>query len=205
MRIDEFCDVHRACDEGREWARENCPTGMMSEAYEKLAKSENEEEKGYFAWTWARSFDQRTLRLIAVRMVRETPLADGRRVIDLLTDPRSLAALNVAERYANGMATDSDLAAAQDAASDAAWDAAKTVAGAVAWVAAKAVVWVTAKNVAWVAAGAAACNAARAEAKAAAWDAKAEAGAAAWVVASDAQLKILLSYGNPYAEGCNTC
>ena len=51
------------------------------------------------------------LRLFAVRCAR--------RVQHLMTDPRSVAALDVAERYANGEAKDDELSAAVDAA----WDA----------------------------------------------------------------------------------
>ena len=55
----------------------------------------------------------------------------ARRVQHLMTDPRSVAALDVAERYARGKATDEDLAAARAASraasiaasSDAAWAA----------------------------------------------------------------------------------
>ena len=45
----------------------------------------------------------------------------ARRVQHLMTDPRSIAAIDVAERHANGEATDAEL----DAAWDAAWDAAR--------------------------------------------------------------------------------
>jgi len=66
------------------------------------------------------------LRLFAIRCAR--------RVQHLMTDPRSIAELDVAERYANGEATDDEMSAARDAASaaaraaawdasDAAWDA----------------------------------------------------------------------------------
>ena len=48
-----------------------------------------------------------------------------RRVQHLMTDPRSVAALDVAERYANGAATEAELYAAWDAAGAAAWDAAR--------------------------------------------------------------------------------
>jgi hypothetical protein len=47
----------------------------------------------------------------------------GRRGQHRLTDPRSLAALDVAERHANGMATDEELRVARDDAEDAAADA----------------------------------------------------------------------------------
>ena len=47
----------------------------------------------------------------------------ARQVQYLMTDQRSIAALDVAERHANGDATDQELAAARDAAGDAAGDA----------------------------------------------------------------------------------
>ena len=95
---------------------------------------------------------QREMRLFAVWCAR--------RVEPLMADKRSKNALTIAERHANGVATDAELAAARDAARDAVW----------------------------AARGArAAARAARAAAKAAAWDA---AQAAAWDArdaASDAQ------------------
>ena len=69
-----------------------------------------------------------------------------RQVQHLMTDPRSLAALDVAERHANGHATDAELAAAGAAARDAAW-AAVWAAGAAAWAAAGA----AARDAAWAA------------------------------------------------------
>lgn len=79
--------------------------------------------------------DDRVWRLMAVAFVRETPLcdangvplADGRKVFDLLTDERSRQALIVAEQYANGEADDRALNAARDAA----WSAARGVQSAV--------------------------------------------------------------------------
>ena len=86
---------------------------------------------------------EREMRLYAVWCAR--------RVQHLMTDPRSLAALDVAERRANGQATDAELSAAWEAAWEAAGAAAGTAAGAAAW----------------AAAGAAARDAARAAARAA--------------------------------------
>ena len=64
-------------------------------------------------------------RMAAVRFAR--------RVQHLMKDPRSIAAIDVAERAAQGLATDAELAAAGDAAEDAAWDAAWGAAWGAAW------------------------------------------------------------------------
>jgi hypothetical protein len=76
----------------------------------------------------------------------------ARQVQHLMTDPRSLAALDVAERYAEGEATGEELTAAWDAARDAAWAAA--------WDAARDAARAAARAAAWAAAGAAARDAA---------------------------------------------
>jgi hypothetical protein len=110
-------------------------------------------------------------RLMAVAFVRETPLHDGRNVVDLATDERSLKALEVAELHALGRATDGELAAAWDAA----WGAAS--AGAAAWAAAATATWDAGGAAA--SAGAAARDAAWGAALDAAWD-------AAWAAALDA-------------------
>ena len=92
----------------------------------------------------------------------------ARKVQHLLKDQRSLAALDVAERFANGQATDDELNAARDAASAAAWDA-DAAARASAWANARASAWAAAWAAAWVAADAArsAADAARSAAYAA--------------------------------------
>ena len=64
--------------------------------------------------------DERKFRLCACQCVRETPLADGRTLWDLLTDERSRNAVEVAERFAEGKATDDERSAAIAAAADAA-------------------------------------------------------------------------------------
>ena len=83
-------------------------------------------------WAFTREgiTDDKTLRLFAVGCAR--------RVQHLMTDQRSLDALDVAERYANGNATKDELNAAWDAAWNAARDAAWAAASAAAWAAAMA-------------------------------------------------------------------
>ena len=95
----------------------------------------------------------------------------ARQVQHLMTDSRSLAALDVAERFAFGDATRTELDAAQSAA-QAARDAARDAA------------WSAARDAAWDAAWAAARDAARAAARDAASDAASD---AAWAAARDAQ------------------
>jgi hypothetical protein len=88
---------------------------------------------------------QKEMRLYAVDCARS--------VQHLLTDKRSIDAIDVAERHAHGQATDEELNAARAAA----WDAARTAAGA----AARAAAWDAARTAArgaaaWTVAGAAA-------------------------------------------------
>ena len=172
MSINEFCDRHKTCDEGREWAMVNCRD--MDHAWQTLRPD-------WLIWVATRSgvLDDRTLRLFAVWCARQ--------VQHLLTDPRSLDVLDVAERHANGQATDQELRAAAQPACHAAWAAATQYAapGAAtqptwhaddAWAAAWAATW--AAEAAAEAAARAAVWAARAAARAAAADA-AEAAARA--------------------------
>jgi hypothetical protein len=68
----------------------------------------------------------------------------ARQVQHLMKHPRSLAALDVAEAYAHGNATDKELAAARDAAWAAAWDAEWDAE----WAAARVLAWVVAGDAA---------------------------------------------------------
>ena len=109
----EFCEATKACAEGREWALTQ-PT--MAELWDNCPRAD------WLLWIsnkLGQSPDDRTLRLFAVWCARNTPLGDGRKTGDLLTDPRSLAALEVAERYAHGNASQEELVSARDAAGDA--------------------------------------------------------------------------------------
>jgi hypothetical protein len=75
----------------------------------------------------------------------------ARRVQHLMKDERSIHALDVAERYANGAASDEELIAARDAAWDAAWIAAMGAASAAAWAAVRAASRDAARAAAWAA------------------------------------------------------
>jgi len=133
----DFCDQHDACSDGREWALD--VSDDMAVVWDAMIGGRR------FDWLlWASTrpgvFSDSTLRLLACRFVRETPLADGRNVWDLLTEQRSRAAIEMAERHARGEATDAELAAARDAAAAAAWaaDRVGAEARAAAWAAASA-------------------------------------------------------------------
>ncbi len=79
----------------------------------------------------------------------------ARQVQHLMTDRRSIDALDVAWRHSEGLATDAELESARDAAADASWDATRAAAEAA---------WEAAWDAAWAAAGAAARDATRAAA-----------------------------------------
>jgi hypothetical protein len=106
----DFCAATKACAEGRNWAVTQL---TMSDVWQNCPNAE------WLLWITDainQRPDDRTLRLFAIWCARNTPLEDGRVTGDLLTDPRSLAALEVAERYANAKATIEELTAARDAA-----------------------------------------------------------------------------------------
>ena len=106
----------------------------------------------------------------------------ARQVQHLMTDKRSLDALDVAERYANGEATQDELVAAGDAAWVAARDAASDAARSAAWSAARDAAW----SAAWSAA------------RDAAWEARSAARAAAWKAArakQEAELRRICGEG----------
>lgn len=121
MNIQDFCDHHLACTEGRDWALANCAD--MQDAWCKL-------KPGWLIWVATRQgvLTDKELRLFAVFCARQ--------VEHLLTDQRSKHAIEVAERFANGQATGEESAAARAAARAAAWAAA--AAAAAAWAAARA-------------------------------------------------------------------
>ena len=148
MTIEQFCIKHCACKEGIEWALASCAT--MKEVWEK-AKPE------WLIWVATRPsvLTGKELRLFAVFCARQ--------VQHLMTDPRSIEAINVAEKYAQDQASDDELAAARAAARAAAWAAARAEAAAWAEAAAGAEAWVEA------AAGAEAWAEANAAARAEAW------------------------------------
>ena len=110
----------------------------------------------------------------------------GRQVQHLMADPRSIAALDVAERFANGKATEAER--------DAAWSAAGTAAWGAAWAASAAATWAASAVSAWAAAGTAAAAAAGSAAWAAsAVAAAAEAGTAEWDAAGADELRRVCS------------
>lgn len=129
----------------------------------------------------------------------------ARQVRHLMTDERSITALDVAERHANGQATDEELAAAWDAAREAAWDAAREAARSAAAAAAReaarpaadAAAWADTRDDAWDAAWDAAWAAARAvawaDARAAAW--------AAWAARDAQKTEFLRVVGGVADEG----
>ena len=165
---------HSPCCEG--WRRLLTYLGKTNADDEPLSFKSILDSNGLDDAIWAlRSIDAPEVRLFAVRCVRQ--------IQHLISDERSLNALDVSEAYAVGEATKDELSAARYAALDAAWYAARDAARAAAWYAARDAARAAARAAAWYAAEAAARDAARDAARAAARDA---ARAAAWYAARDA-------------------
>jgi len=138
--IANFCDRHRACQDGRKWALDNCVD--MHDAWQRL-------EPDWLLWVATRPgvLTDRELRLFAVFCARQ--------VEHLLTDQRSKDAIDTAEKFAKGEATYEELAAAEDAAwaaaRVAAWGSAASAARVAAWGSAWDAAWGSAWDAAWAA------------------------------------------------------
>ncbi len=113
MKTADFIREHHACRRGAEWALSISED--MADVWDAMI------EQNRYDWLlWAAIqpgvFSDTVVRKLACRFVRETPLSDGRKVWDLLTDERSRKAVEVAERYEDGKATKKELADARNAA-----------------------------------------------------------------------------------------
>ena len=189
MTVMAFCRKFGACHEGKEWAyglTEKRSKAMMSELWEVYHNNRTIEHFQFFKWAINCDgvFSESILRKMACRFVRETPLADGRKFWDMLTDERSRKAVIVSEKFADDLATAEELYAASAAAR-----AAASAASAAASAAARAAAW----------AAASAASAAARGAWAATWGATWDAASAAALAA--AQLQIIFEYGNPWRSG----
>jgi hypothetical protein len=127
----------QACKEGVDWA---ATFNNSAKAWEACSRIE------WLLWVIHRGQlqDPSKERLLACWCARFTPLAGGGTVWDLLSDPRSRDAVEVADRYARGLVNGEELAAAREAAQWVAtveWAAAppkvRAAAAAAAWAAAE--------------------------------------------------------------------
>jgi hypothetical protein len=88
MTVEEFCDVHGACDEGLDWARTHCTT--MQECWEKMTNPV------WIAWVASRpgvltNWEQWEFALFCCELVKTH-----------LTDFRSLAAISILRLWLAG-------------------------------------------------------------------------------------------------------
>jgi hypothetical protein len=190
MKTKDFLKQHSACTGGAKWALSISED--MADVWDAMIEQGKYE---WLVWTATRPgvFSDSILRKLVCRFIRETPIADGRKIWDLLTDERSRKAVEVAERYAEGKATYEELEAAFVAA-NAAYVAAYDAAYVAAYVAARASAYAD-RDVAYTAAYAAA--AAYDAARAAAYDIT-RAAARVAKVAKAAHAQMIAELGNPF-------
>jgi len=171
--IIKFLDQNSACQSARDWAEEQGHKTLGDVWKDETLKPKDR------VWIATRpgEVDDMTLRRFSLYAARQ--------VQHLMTDPRSIAALETVERYIQGEATQKDLAAVGDAA----WAAALAAAGYANWAAAWAAALAASGDVAWAAAEAASGDVALDAAWSAAWSAAwAASGAAAWAASGAAAL-----------------
>ena len=187
MKTKDFLKKHDACPAGARWAL------SISEDMADVWNAMIEQGKhDWLRWTATKPgvFPDSVLRKLACRCVRETPWADGRKVWDLLGDDRSRRAVEVAERYADGKATETEMAAAARAAVFAAAEADADA------------VYAAADAAERYSAAAACAAAAYAAVRAAAYDAAYDdAYPAAADAAKEAQAQMIADLGNPFGKG----
>jgi hypothetical protein len=120
----EFCHVTDACPSGRAFALAHA---TMADVWDACPHVD------WLCWILERldvAPDERKVRGFMCWAATDTPLHDGRKTLDLLTDERSRNAVNVALRFAAW-------SAAWSAAESAAWSAAGAAAWSAAWSAAE--------------------------------------------------------------------
>lgn len=144
---------HRPCDGGWKRLVRHLGTDFPKDAPFPLVEILNAEGEGLDDCLWALRAEPQHAKLYRLYAVRRARSAQH-----LMKDPRSIAAIDVAERYAHGNATNDELAAAWDAA----WVAEKVEW----WAATRAAAWAAASNAAWAAMRAATRAAMRATAEA---------------------------------------
>jgi hypothetical protein len=101
------------------------PEGWHGNALDALAYQEVQAEDRLGVVLRPEALPEPLLSEVIVAIVRETPLADGRTVGDLLTDQRSLDALEIRLKRARGEIDPTELKEASNAAWEAAWEAAE--------------------------------------------------------------------------------
>lgn len=170
MTVEEFCEIHNACNEGREWAKGK----TLSECWETAPAA-------WLIWAATRPgvLTDRELRLFACWCVRQ--------VWHLLTDDRSRHAVEVAEKYAIGTASKEELSAA--------WSAARSAAESAAWSDTRSADEYAARSAAYAAESAArsvASASAMSSARSSAWSADESAAESdTWFAAESAQAAYL--------------
>lgn len=112
-----FCDRFSACADGREFALKHA---TMAEVWDACPRAD------WLLWILRRvtTPDAKVMARFACWVARNTPLHDGRTTWDLLTDPRSRTAVEVAEHFLDGKATLKELKVARRDTADAAFYAA---------------------------------------------------------------------------------
>ncbi len=110
VTIEKFCHANKACAAGKSWAYALHPKKSKATLSE-VARC-NLDNRLYLLWALDIILrnSKKAYVAFACRLIRETPISNGKFVFDLINNNHTINSVIAAEKYVNGIVTDIELA-----------------------------------------------------------------------------------------------